>query len=358
VSRVLPLIVVVALSACSKSTPAAANTETTANPGVAAAPASATAAPASAFLQGQPAQPEVKPVPAQLPDVVARVNGEGITRAEFEKALQNIEANAGGPVPAEQRDRVFRSVLDQMIGYKLLIQETKTRKLTVPDAELDKRIAQIQSQFPSEEAFKQTLTQQNVTLAQLRADARNDLLVSNMLQTELGSKVTVTPEQLDDFYKKNPGQFQQPERVRASHILIGFPQNADEAAKSQARAKAAEVLKDVKAGKDFAALAKQHSTDPGSGANGGDLGFFQQGQMVGPFDKAAFSMKPGETSELVETDFGVHIIRVVDRQPARTVPFEEVRPQIQQYLEGQGRQQATQAFVDTLKSKGKIEILI
>ena len=158
-SRVLPLIVVVALSACSKSTPAAANTETTANP-------SAAAAPASAPLQGQPAQPEAKPVPAQLPDVVARVNGEAISRAEFEKAVQNIEANAGGPVPAEQRDRIFRSVLDQMIGYKLLIQETKTRKLTVPDAELDKRIAQIQSQFPSEEAFKQTLSQQNVTLAQ------------------------------------------------------------------------------------------------------------------------------------------------------------------------------------------------
>jgi peptidyl-prolyl cis-trans isomerase C len=179
-----------------------------------------------------------------------------------------------------------------------------------------------------------------------------------MLQAELGTKVTVTPEQINDFYQKNPAQFQQPERVRASHILIGFPQNADDAAKNQARAKAADVLKDVKAGKDFAALAKEHSTDPGSGKNGGDLGFFQQGQMVPPFDKAAFSMKPGETSELVETDFGVHIIRVVDRQPPRAVPLDEVRPQIQQYLEGQGRQQATQAFVDTLKSKGKIEILI
>jgi peptidyl-prolyl cis-trans isomerase C len=341
----------VALSACSKSTPAAANTETAANPAAAAAPS-------SAAPQAQPAPAEIKPVPAQLPDVVARVNGEAIGREEFEKAVKNIEANAGGAVPPDQRDRVFRGVLDQMIGYKLLIQETKTRKLTVADEELDKRIAQIQSQFPSEEAFKQTLAQQNVTLAQLRADARNDLLVSNMLQAELGSKLTVTPAQIDDFYKKNPAQFQQPERVRASHILIGFPQNADEAAKTAARAKAAEVLKEVKAGKDFAALAKQYSSDPGSAQNGGDLGFFQQGQMVPPFDKAAFSMKPGETSDLVETTFGVHIIRVVDRQSPRTVPIDEVRPQIQQYLEGQGRQQATQAFVDTLKSKGKIEILI
>ena len=344
-SRVLPLIVVIALSACSRSTPAAANTENAATP----AAGQTAAGPA-------PAEAPVKPVVAQLPEVIARVNGEAINKAEFEKAVQTVEANAGGPVPPDQRDRVYRNVLDQMIGYKLLIQETKTRKLAVPDADLDARIGQIRSQFPTEDAFKQTLTQQGVSLEQLRADARNDMLVSNMLQSEL--KVAVTPEQLNDFYTKNPGQFQQPERVRASHILIGFPQGADEAAKTQARTKAAEVLKEVKAGKDFAALAKQHSTDPGSGQQGGDLGFFQQGQMVPAFDKAAFSMKPGQTSDLVETDFGVHIIRVADRQAARTIPLDEVRAQLQQYLEGQGRQQATQTFVDALKAKGKIEIFI
>ena len=80
--------------------------------------------------------------------------------------------------------------------------------------------------------------------------------------------------------------------------------------------------------------------------------------MVPPFDKAAFSMKPGETSDLVESNFGVHIIRVVDRQPAGTVPLDEVRPQVQQYLEGQGRQQETQTFVDGLKAKGKVDIFM
>jgi peptidyl-prolyl cis-trans isomerase C len=349
VVRVLALIVVIILSACSRSTPASANTENPVTPAGTQTTAGQTQA---------PAQPAPKPVPAELPDPIARVNGEAISKADFEKALQNIEANAGGPVPPDQRDRVYRGVLDQMIGYRLLIQETKNRKLAVPDEELDKRIAQIRSQFPSEEAFKQTLAQQNVTVDQLRSDARNDLLVGNMLQTEVAPKVTVTPEQVNDFYQKNPDQFQQPERVRASHILVGFPQNADEAAKKEARTKAAEILKEVKAGKDFAGLAKQHSTDPGSGQNGGDLGYFQQGQMVPPFDKAAFSMKPGETSDLVESNFGVHIIRVADHQPARTVPIDEVRPQIQQYLEGQGRQQQTQSFVETLKSKGKIEIFM
>jgi peptidyl-prolyl cis-trans isomerase C len=350
---VLPIVVFIALSACSRSTPAAANTEA----GAAAAPAAASQAPAAAS-QAPAAAPESKPVPAQLPDVLARVNGEAISKADFEKAVRTIEANNRGPVPADQRDRIYRTILDQMIGYKLLIQETKTRKLTVPDAELEARVSQIRSQFPSEEAFKQTLAEQNTTLEEFRTEARNDMLVSNMLQSELSAKVAVSPDQINDFYQKNPTQFQQPEQVRASHILIGFPPNADDAAKSQARAKAAEVLKEVKAGKDFAELAKQHSSDPGSGQQGGDLGFFRQGQMVPPFDQAVFAMKPGETSELVETQFGVHIIRLVERRAPRTVPLDEVRPQVQQYLEGQSRQQATQAFVDGLRAKGKVEIFI
>ena len=347
--RMFPLLVALVLSACSRSTPAAAQTENPATP--------ATAQGQTAAGQAQtPAA--IKPVPAELPEVVARVNGEAISKADFEKAVMNIEANAGGPVPPDQRDRVYRGVLDQMIGFRLLIQETKNRKMVVPDAELDKRVAQIRSRFPTEEAFKQALEQQNVTVADLRTDTLNDMLVGTMLQAEVAPKVTVTPEQVNDFYQKNPEQFQQPERVRASHILISFPQNADEAAKKDARTKAAEILKEVKAGKDFAALAKQHSTDPGSGPNGGDLGFFQKGQMVPPFEQAAFALKPGETSDLVESQFGIHIIRMVDRQSGRTVPIDEVRPKIQQYLEGQGRQQQTQVFVDSLKAKGKIEIFI
>jgi peptidyl-prolyl cis-trans isomerase C len=114
----------------------------------------------------------------------------------------------------------------------------------------------------------------------------------------------------------------------------------------------------VKAGKDFAALAKQHSQDPGSAPKGGDLGFFQQGQMVGPFNEVAFTLAPGQVSDLVETEFGFHIIKVAEKQAPRTVPLEEVRPQLEQYLERTNREQQTDAFVNGLKTKGKIEILI
>jgi peptidyl-prolyl cis-trans isomerase C len=337
--RVLLLIAALAVCSCSQ-TPGTAN-------------ASANALPASA----QPPAP-AKPVPAQLPEVLARVNGEAVSKAEFDRALEALEARNGGPAPAEQRDQIFRGVLDQIVSYKLLIQEGRARKVIVPEADLDARIKEIQGQFPSEDAFKQMLATRKTTLEQVRTDVRQDMTVQKLIADEIAPKAGVKPEQVADFYAKNPDQFKQPERVKASHILISIPKGADAATKTQARTKAAEVLEDVKAGKDFAALAKQHSQDPGSAVNGGDLGFFQQGQMVGPFNDAAFSLAPGAVSDLIETEFGVHIIKVAEKQEGRSVPLEEVRPKLEEYLQRMNREQQTDAFVNGLKSKGKIEILI
>jgi peptidyl-prolyl cis-trans isomerase C len=340
--RALPLIVALVVCGCSKS-----STE-------AATPA-ATQGNASA---AQATPPPPKPVPAQLPEVVARVNGETVTKAEFDRAVEAVESRAGGPVPPDQRDQVLRGVLDQLIGYKVLLQETRTRKVVVPDGEVDARINQIRGQFPDEAAFTKMLASRNLTLDQVKSDARHDMEISKLIDEEISAKVAVTPDQVNDFYAKNPDQFKQGDSVRASHILISVPKGADAAAKAQARTKAEDVLKEVKAGQDFAALAKQHSADPGSAANGGDLGFFQQGQMVGPFNDVAFSLAPGSTSDLVETDFGFHIIRVVEKKAGRTIPLEEVKPQVEQYLEQMNRQEQTEAFVNALKAKGKIEVLI
>jgi peptidyl-prolyl cis-trans isomerase C len=344
VLKVLPLVALLAVSACSKNETAAS----------AQSGQSAQAA--------KPAQPAAeapaKPVPAQLPEVIARVNGEAINKSEFEKAIQNVEGRAGGPVPADQRDRVYRGVLDQLIAYRLLMQETKSRNIEVPETEVEARIAQIKQQFPSEDEFKKQLAERKMTVEQLRSDAKSDMQVAKMLETEVNTKVAVQPTDVNTFYQQNPDKFQQPERVRASHILIRTEENADAKAKDAAKAKAADLLKQVKAGKDFAELAKQHSQDPGSAVQGGDLGFFQQGQMVGAFERAAFALKPGEVSDIVETPFGFHIIKMAEKQAARTVPIEEVKPQIEQYLQNQQRQQKTQAFIESLKSKGKVEILI
>jgi peptidyl-prolyl cis-trans isomerase C len=261
-------------------------------------------------------------------------------------------------VPAEQRDRVFRGVLDEMIGYKLLVQEAKARKIAVPDADIEAQVAQIRSQFPNQQQFDQALAAQKMTIQDVRDDARSEMSVEKLVEGEIAAKIAIKPEAVADFYQKNQDKFQQGPRVRASHILITVPQNADAATKQQARTKAETILKDLKGGKDFAAAAKENSQDPGSAVNGGDLGFFEKGQMVPPFEQAAFALNPGEMSELVESQFGYHIIKVAEKQTQRVVPLDEAKGQIEQYLGQQSRQSETEAFVNTLKAKAKIEILI
>jgi peptidyl-prolyl cis-trans isomerase C len=306
-------------------------------------------------LQGSAA---VKPVPARLPDVVARVNGEAVTRDEFERAVRGLEGRAGAAVPAEQRDLIYRRVLDQLVGAKLLQQEALARRIAVADAEVDAGLDQIRAQFRSPAAFARMLDERKMTLDQLRAATSQDLAAARLIDAEIGATPVVTSRQVEDFYAKNPERFTQAERVRASHILLSVPPGADATVKAGVRAKAEQVLREAEGGKDFAALARRYSQDPGTAPNGGDLGYFQKGQMVGPFSDAAFGLPVGATSGLVETEFGFHIIRVVEKQPARAVPLDEVRSQIEQHLRRVARDDRTVELVKALRAKGTIEILI
>ena len=342
-TRIVPFVVVLLLMACSRSAPAASSTEQT--------------APSPVDAQAPAPTPAALPVPVQFPEIVARVNGEVITKADLEMAVSQLEARAGQPVPPEQRDGVIRGVLDELIGYRLLRLESVARKIVVAEADIDGRVSEIRSQFPTEAAFTQTVGARGLTLAGLRTQAREAMQIDTLLRGAL-TEIPVTPEQVTAFYTENPTEFQQGDRVHASHILIGVPDGADPATKQQALAKAAEVLREVKAGGDFAALAKHYSTDAGSAPGGGDLGFFERGQMVGPFEQAAFALAPAQTSDLVESPFGYHIIKTIEKQAGRTIPIADVGPQIQQFLEGRNRAQQTEAFVGTLRAKGKVEILI
>jgi peptidyl-prolyl cis-trans isomerase C len=296
-------------------------------------------------------------VPAVLPENVAKVNGDVIGKTEFEGAIHSVEARAGRPVPAEQRDQVYRSVLDDLVAYRLLRQEARRRQVPVADVDLETRLGGLRKQFGTEQAFELALKAQHTSLEKLREDARSDLMVNKLLQDEVLSKIQVKPGDISSFYEKNPDKFQQPEMVHASHILVIVPPEADAKTKGALKARAVEALKAAKAGKDFAALARQYSQD-GSAAKGGDLGFFPRGQMVPAFEQAAFSLAPGQVSDLVETQFGFHIIKVLERRAGGTVPFAQAAPKIQEYLEQQAQSEKGKAFVDSLKAKGTVEIYI
>lgn len=290
--------------------------------------------------------------------MLARVNGEIIDKAEFEEAIRAIEGRAGRPVPPEKRDEVYRDLLDQLVGFHLLAQESKARKITVADSEIDGQIGRIRQQFPTEEAFKQALAEQKVTLEKLRDEARTRMSVSKVVEAEVAPKVSVPPADISSFYEQNKERFKEPESVRASHILIRVPENADEAATNKAKTEADDLLKQARAGADFAKLATEHSQDPGSATKGGELSFFAKGQMVPEFEAAAFALKAGELSGVVKTQFGFHIIKLHERRAERIVPLTEAQAQISQYMSQMQRQEKTDAFVNQLRAKAKIEILI
>lgn len=324
----------------------------------AAPPASPAASPAATPAGGAPGATSVKPVPAQLPEVVAKVNGETVSRTELEMAVRTLEQRAQAPLPAEQRDAVFRQVLDRIIGFHLLAQEARARKVIAPPWEVDKQLGEIKKQFPNDAAFAQMLQARGVTVEQLRKETEDTLAVNQMLQSEIEPQVKVQDAEVKTFFDQNKPRFHQQESVRASHILIRADEKADAATKAKAKAQASDLLKQIRQGAKFAELAKKYSQDPGSAQNGGELGFFNKGQMVAPFDEAVFALKPGQTSGVVETPFGYHIIQSHEAKPARDVGFDEVKDQIREYLASQQREQKSQSFVDQLKSKGKVSVLI
>ncbi len=321
-----------------------------------AADAAAPGAPGSPQAGGvqAPEAPPVKPVPDVLPPVLARVNGTPIPSSELEKAVRNLEANVGNPIPPERRSEIYRGILDQLVEIRLLEQEAASRNLKPTDAELNASVDQLKKQAPSPEQFAKALADRKMTEADLRAEARLRLAVDKLLTAEVEPKAAVTDTDIADFYKKNPQFFMQPEAMRASHILL----KADTPeAKTAAKTKAEDLLRQIKGGADFAALAKQHSND-GSAANGGDLGFFPRGQMVKAFEDAAFALKAGDVSPLVETEFGYHIIKGAEHRDARTLPLAEVSDRIAQAVRQQKQQQLVQEYVKALKTKGKVEILM
>ena len=351
--RWLICVVLLASALSCRKPPAAQAGNTNGTQGQTPAPA-AQPGTAGAGTQATPPVPP-KPLPAQLPDVLARVNGEPVRKTDFDRVLRNIELS-NGPIPPERRDQVLRGVLDQLITYTLMTQEARTRNVTVTDAEVDGRIKQMRGGGNDAE-FKKALDARSMTVEQLRTDARIQLTIEKMMQAQVAGLAAATDADARQFYEKNPEKFQQQETVRASHILLRVDPKAPEAARTAARTRIEGLLKRARSGEDFAALAKAHSQD-GSAAQGGDLGYFERGAMVPAFSEAAFSLKPGEISDVVTTDFGVHILKVVDRKAPSTVPYEQVSGRIVEFLSAQKKQDHARQFIEEARKRAQIEVLV
>ena len=286
---------------------------------------------------------------------VARVNGIAIDAAELRRAVKVMLR--GQTVPAEHQAAVDKQAMEQLISAELMYQAAAKQKLKDLEKQIDAKVAQDKARFKSEEEFKKAIKELEMDEKDLREYTRRALLISSFVEAEFVSKVSVSETESRSFYDKNIDKFKREEAVKASHILIGVDEKASVDEKKAARDKADKLHKELVGGADFAALAKGNSTCPSS-QQGGDLGFFVKGQMVPPFEKAAFALKTGEISPVVETKFGYHIIKVVEKRSAETTDFKDVKAKIAEYLKGQKVSEAIQKYMADTKKTAKIEVLL
>ena len=294
----------------------------------------------------------------ELPDPVAIVEGEKISRADLQEAFNRALASSGinpDEIEPEQKMSGYREILDELIVDKLV--SRKASSVEIKDADLEAEITRVKSQFPSEDAFKTEMQKAGETDTSFRDTVKRMLQQQKWMQDQIGDKAAVPEAEVKKFYDENKKEFEHPELVRASHILILTPEDADEKTVAEKKKAAEAALERVTTKKeDFTTVAKEVSEEPGAKQSGGDLDFFPKERMVPEFANAAFAMDKGEISkEPVRTKFGWHVIKVTDRKPAGSMPFEEVKKQVTSYLEGSTRREAVRGVIDGLRSDAEVE---
>jgi peptidyl-prolyl cis-trans isomerase C len=281
--------------------------------------------------------------PKNEPDasVVATVNGEVLGRAEFEQELWRELASAEAPERTPEEVEPFkRALLDTLVKRMLLLQEARLHNLNVAPDEVDRQMLRLSGDYPTD-GFGNALAQGQLSLAELRARESQRLLIEKLFTHHVYSRVAVTEEELRAYYAAHEADFHEPEKVHAAQIVV---KGLDEAKRVQAQ---------LRAGKKFADLARRYSLSADAKV-GGDLGLFPRGQMPPAFDSVVFSLRPGQVSDVVSTEYGYHLFRVNEFKPARKRDFAEVRKLVEARMVKLKQAEAHEAFEKELLAKAKI----
>ena len=294
----------------------------------------------------------------QLPDPVAIVEGEKISRAELEESFTSVLASSGinpNDLSPEQKMTGYREILDQLIIDKLVSRKASSVEIT--DEELAAEVARVKGQFPNEEVFAAEMNRAGETETSFPETVKTMMQQQKWMKSQIGDKDEVSDADVQKFYEENKKEFQHPELVRASHILILVPEDASDEVVAEKKKEATAALERVTTNKeDFAAVVKDVSEEPGAAERGGDLDFFPKDRMVPEFANAAFGMEKGQISEEpVRTKFGWHVIMVTDKKEAGDMPIEEAQEQVTNYLVDGKRRETVRSVIDNLRAEAKVE---
>jgi len=294
------------------------------------------------------------------PANAAIVNGEPISYKDFEWELglyqRRLEAQ-GVQLPEHLRVQVHQEVIDDLINRQLIYQESINKGISIEPEMVAKELEEIKQRYPDKKEFDAVMKNMQMSEERLKNQILQRTAITTLIEREIVSKIEISDEQVKGFYDDNTRLFERPAEVHASHILIKVAQDADQKEKAEARKKLQEIKQKAEAGEEFAALAKAHSQCP-SAQNGGDLGYFPKGKMVPAFEKAAFELEPNTVSDVVQTDFGYHLIKVSDHRAAATLSFEEVRTEIATNLRNEKIQTELMHYLEKLRRSATIQSFV
>jgi peptidyl-prolyl cis-trans isomerase SurA len=310
------------------------------------------------------ALPPLLPADTVVEEIIARVNNQIVTRAEYLHSKEQLKQEAQQQDPANA-DKIVgerdKDVLRDLIDQQLLLDKGKDLGITA-DTELIKRLDEMRKDMhmDSMEDLEKAATSQGISYEDFKQNLKNQIITQQVISREVGSRMNVSKEELQQFYDEHKSQMEQPEQIRLSELLIaGKKDKAPPADEQQelaaARAKADDLLGQIRKGVAFDEIAKKNSDGP-TAAQGGDLGYFKRATLAKELEDKTFAMKPGEVSEVIQTKQGFVILKVTEHQQAGVPPLSAIEPKVQEAIYMQKLQPALRAYLQKLREDAYIKV--
>ncbi len=302
-------------------------------------------------------------------EIVARINSEIVSRSELQRAREQLRAELEqqyGATAEQQFAEKEKDILRDLIDQQLLIQRGKDLGLTA-DVELVKRLDEIRKQLKLEtlEDLERAAQEQGVSYEDFKENVRGNIITQQVIGREVGGRIQITQEEARTYYEQHKAQFEKPEQVRLSEILVSTqapnPGANDEGASTdaqlvaQAEQKARDLLAQIRGGAAFEEVAQKNSEGP-TAAQGGDLGLFQRGVLAPELEETIFAMKAGDVSEVTRTRQGFILLKVTEHHPAGAPPLKEIESQIMERVYYTKMQPALRAYLTRLREEAYIDI--
>jgi len=298
---------------------------------------------------------------AAIPDIIAEIDGAPISKEGYVLALKGFQRSAkkfGAKIDKQALQKVKKDIIESIISRETFLHQASKENIKADEKVVAEKLAQVKAGFADQKVFKNALKAQGLTEDSLKKEIVKAVTIQSLVEKNILSAIKITDEELRNYYDLNQLEFEKEAMVHASHILARADAKSTPEEKKKARERIEEIKRKLNEGADFAKLASTQSDDKAAASNAGDLGVFSRGQMVEPFSTAAFSLEPGEISDVVKTQFGYHLIKVSEKVPAKVVPFAEAKDSIRAKLTQKMTSEKIREYIKRLRKEFNVKVMV